>query len=117
MRSKNEKFFRTQNFQDFILQHDTGNINKDSDFISRGMYYQSMKNWTKCFKLNDIHIVDGDNLKRILYRSVKKTKNTWDLDHIIVKQIFTTVRTLLHFASLKMKIMEIINVCQVGFLH
>ena len=38
MRSKNEKFFRTRNFQDFILQHDTGtcNINKDSDLYLEG---------------------------------------------------------------------------------
>ena len=74
MRSKNEKFFKTRNFEDFILQHDTGNINKYSDFISRGMYYQSMKNWMKCFKISDIHIVDGDNFKKNPLQELKKVE-------------------------------------------
>ena len=51
-----------------------------------------LENWLKYFRLQQIHIVDGDNLRKQPLQELKRSKSFWILNHIFTKSISTLTK-------------------------
>ncbi|XP_069110349.1 heparan sulfate glucosamine 3-O-sulfotransferase 1-like [Argopecten irradians] len=76
------------NFEDAVFNHRTGEINRDYICIRPSLYHTNLKRWLKYFPLSQIHIVDGENMKRKPYDEIYKVEEFLGLSHQVRKEQF-----------------------------
>ena len=76
-----------ESFRDKVLEKD-GRINKSYKGISRSVYHRHLGRWLEFFKLEQIHIVDGENLVADPYAEIWKVEEFLGIEHKIKEDDF-----------------------------
>lgn len=75
-------------FEDAVFSVRTGEMNHDYICIRPSLYVTNLQRWLKFFPLSQIHVVDGENLKRQPYEEVFKVEKFLGLPHRVKKEQF-----------------------------
>ncbi|XP_033762153.1 heparan sulfate glucosamine 3-O-sulfotransferase 1-like [Pecten maximus] len=75
-------------FEDSVFNFRTGEINREYICIRPSLYHTNLKRWLKYFPLSQIHIVDGENLKRNPYEEIYKVEEFLGLSHQVRREQF-----------------------------
>ncbi|XP_060083511.1 heparan sulfate glucosamine 3-O-sulfotransferase 1-like [Ylistrum balloti] len=75
-------------FEESVFNFRTGEINREYICIRPSLYHTNLKRWLKYFPLNQIHIVDGENLKRNPYEEIYKVEEFLGLSHQVRREQF-----------------------------
>lgn len=85
--SKVKKHKYVESFTEKVLEKD-GSINRSYKGISRSVYHRHLQRWLDFFKLNQIHIVDGENLVADPYAELYKVEEFLGIEHKIQEDNF-----------------------------
>ena len=61
MSSITDRSLATHGLEDYVINHEDGEIQTNNEFVQRGLYKNHMNNWLDCFSQRQIHIVNGEN--------------------------------------------------------
>ncbi|XP_021377010.1 heparan sulfate glucosamine 3-O-sulfotransferase 1-like [Mizuhopecten yessoensis] len=80
-------------FEEKVIDSDTDEVNENFKPVKRSLYYIFMNRWLKHFRLDQIHVVDGDLLIRKPFQEMFRVETFLGLEHKISKDTFTFNRT------------------------
>ena len=75
-------------FETLAIDPVTGGINSSFKAVRSSVYYDYMVQWLQYFSRDQIHIVDGDNLRKVPWDEIKKVESFLEVDHLISKERF-----------------------------
>ena len=76
-----------KDFAKFVI-HPSGTFEPSSSFIQHSLYDYYLEYWLKFFKLEQIHIIDGDSFSKYPVKALRGLETFLNIDHYFTEEIF-----------------------------
>ncbi|XP_012938840.1 heparan sulfate glucosamine 3-O-sulfotransferase 1 [Aplysia californica] len=89
-----EKYFKSGNtepmapFEDYVVDAETGEINKSYAPIKRSLYVRHLDRWLVHFQMSQILVVDGENIKVRPWEEMSRVESFLGLSHKVGEDLF-----------------------------